>query len=385
MKISNALHLGQYFTFTPSKSKPIYNWFFYKEAYSPECVDFFLKKFNLNNGKIADPFCGIGTTLLYAKSKGFSSFGSDASPLATFISKVKCENYSEDDILKLQNFSKTMVKEILNTEPIQNWKPEFFSLQKIFPKSSLNFILRTRNFINKIEEPKIQNVILLALLSILPQSSLLIKDGGVMKHDKKKKAFPAKHAFKRKLKKIISNLKKQPIIGIIPQIHLGNAKNIPLDDGSVDAVITSPPYLNNIDYTKIYGLELSLLDPSFDLVKSSRKRTMISFDHPNLNIKNVPQEAEEFGIKYPVIGGYFSDMEKVLKESHRILKPGGFAVFVVGNSIMYDLHILVDVILGEIGERIGFEVEILTALKRTAKTQNTKIETRESAVVLKKL
>ncbi|MDD5023241.1 MAG: hypothetical protein PHU63_03670, partial [Candidatus ainarchaeum sp.] len=380
-KLTNISELGEYFTFTPSKNKPIYNWFFYKEAFSPEIVEYFFKKFEITNSFVVDPFCGVGTTLLCSKSHNISSYGCDASPLAVFVSKVKTEEYTKEDIDELSALSKK-----IGQTPLQNelkWTPELFNPSKIFPNSSLNFILRARENISYIENSKHKNFFLLALLSIIPQCSLLIKDGGVLKFDKRKSAFPAKIAFKRKIKKMISNLSKNSITGSVPKIELGDARNLSVPDNSADSIITSPPYLNNIDYTKIYGLELSLLSLDEHSVHSARAGSLQSFHSSKQEVEKIPKEVEEFGIKYPLIGAYFSDMEKVFLESYRVLKKGSSAAFIVGNSIMYETHILTDEILAEIAERIGFETEIITSLKRYASVK-TKIETRESAVVLKK-
>ncbi|MFA5049954.1 MAG: hypothetical protein WC501_03015 [Candidatus Micrarchaeia archaeon] len=385
MNLSNCSEFGEYFTFSPSKSKPIYNWFYYKEAYSPECVDFFINRFKLESGLIVDPFCGIGTTLLYSKSNGFSSFGMDASELAVFVSKIKCRDYSTNDI---ENFKDTLKKfsiEIEKVIPSFKWNTEFFNPEKIFPKSSLNFILRAREFISKIDDKKTHDLFLLALISIVSQSSLLIKDGGVLKFDKRKSAIPAKIAFRKKIKKMIVDLEDSPIKGRVPEIELGDATKIKLKNECTDAIITSPPYLNNIDYTKVYGIELSLLSLNINSVFDSRNRSIGSFHGGVKKLENVPIEVEEFGIKYPIIGSYFSDIENVLKESFRILKTDSSAVFVVGNSIMHDHHILVDELFCQIGERIGFvESEIITSLKRNASFNRVKVETRESAVILKK-
>ncbi len=382
MNTLNVPDLGPFFTFTPSKSKPIYNWFFYKEAFSPEAVEYFLTKFKINSGTVLDPFCGIGTTLLYAKSKGLNSIGYDASPLSVFASRVKCEDYSPEDI--------SFAKETLNifsertiTAPPIIWKPELFQAHKIFSTQSLTFILKARSAVESIENEKVRDLFLLGLLSIIPQCCFLMKDGGFLRIDKRKSCPPAKPVFSRRIKEMISDLENSKIEGPIPRIEIGDARKINLENESIDGIITSPPYLNGIDYTKIYGLELSLLEPYSNSVKEARGRSLYSFEK-KVPVENVPPEAEEFGHKYPIIGGYFSDMEKVLKESHRLLKPNSSSVFIVGNSIMFGLHILVDEILAEIGERIGFEAEIISSLQRFASTPKAKIETRESAIILKK-
>ncbi|MEW6528850.1 MAG: DNA methyltransferase [Candidatus Micrarchaeota archaeon] len=392
--ISYIRELGRYFTFESDKSKPIYNWFYYKEAYSSEFVEQILDKFGMRNGNILDPFCGIGTTCLVAKSRGLHAFGVDCSQLAVFIGKVKTRNYSESDISIIYEFMKNIFQE--KTSAKLNWKFELFKIENAFPPANLRDILFIRQKISEIDNEKARDFALLALISIIPMCSFILKDGGVLKIVKKSVA-PVKEMFKRKIKRMLADIRSENrITGSEPQIYLGDARLLPFESEIMDAIITSPPYLNNIDYTKVYGLELSLLQLCNDFgaldLKKTRKRSIRSFIASNI-ISNADEfrdeleiqyEIQSIGYKIPIIRAYFSDMEKVLKESFRVLKHNGTASFVVGNSVIHGTHVFVDEIIAEIGARIGFESEIWIGSERIANIGTAKIKTRESAVILRK-
>ncbi|MBI5051465.1 hypothetical protein HZC08_01770, partial [Candidatus Micrarchaeota archaeon] len=251
MEIKNAFELGKYFTYELTKEKPVYNWFYYKEGFAPEIVDFMVQG-NTARQKILDLFCGSGTTLLRAKELGFESVGIDSSPLSVFVSRVKTQNYEEKDLAEAEEFLKSVHK--LNEERF-NWKFELFNPKNAFPFSNFNKILNLRGSIQKVENENVRDLLLLALVSIIPQTSLVIKDGGVLKIDKRKRAMPVKEAFKRKTKRIIGELGANSR-GPIPKVGLGDARQMELENESVNLIVTSPPYLNNIDYSKVYGLEL---------------------------------------------------------------------------------------------------------------------------------
>ena len=86
----------------------------------------------------------------------------------------------------------------------------------------------------------------------------------------------------------------------------------------------------------------------------------------------------------PVILGYFDDMYTALTEQYRVLKPGGFLVYMVANSRHADLPIATDVILGEIASIIGFEpLKLIVLHKRNGCTRKKRF-LRESAVILRK-
>ena len=381
MKISQDFELQKYPTFEPSKEKPIYSWFYYKEAFSPEIVEWVLRR-EKDVGIMLDPYCGIGTSLLTAKSHQLQAIGFDISPLAVLVSKVKCENYDKveiDDIVKFLDITNNL------PEPTVKWEFELFSPRAAFPKSHYNALLSLRIAIDNVENEKVRDLLLVALLSIIPQVGIFIKDGGVLKIDKSKSAMPVKEAFKRKIKKIVNEIENNSINGPVPRVERADARDLnKVENESVDLIVTSPPYLNNVDYTKVYGLELSLMFLDRTVTKQVRGEAVRSFITSNLPPENVPQEVGEIGYKIPVIGNYFSDMEKTIKEAYRVLKPGGACYLVIGNTVIYGTHIFVDEVLGEIAERIGMQCEIVVAAERIADVKPRKVKIRESIVIMKK-
>ncbi|MEM2948720.1 MAG: hypothetical protein QXD51_03470 [Candidatus Anstonellales archaeon] len=377
MKISLNYELGKYFTFDPSKSKPIYNWFYYKEAFSPELVFYFIKKFNPN--KILDPFCGIGTTLLAAKEKNIPAFGMDISPLAVFVSRVKTEFYTESDCKEGEKILHRFFED--RFVPSFEWGFELFSPKKFFPPRNYNDIVFIREKIEEIENKKIQNLFLLALLSIIPQCGLFIKDGGVLRFAKEKRAMPAKEAFRRKVKRMLKEAR-----GTRPGkvfVSEGDARFMEFEE-EFDGIITSPPYLNNIDYTKVYGLELSLLTMDEGITKRIREKSFRSFITKETKASEILPEVEEYSA-LPILLAYFEDSKKVFENFYKVLKKGGRAAYVVGNAVIHETYIPVDEILCRIAEKMGFETEIVVGLERWADVRPARIKTRESVVLLEKI
>lgn len=387
IKISESLSLGPFMTFETSKLKPIHRWFYYKEGYSPEIVEYALNRDKIGHGgMLLDPFCGAGTSLLVAKEKEIDSLGVDASELAVFVSKTKCANYEKKDIEEASRFLKTLFAK--RFEPGIKWNFELFSPSAAFPKRNLNDILFIREAIAKAEcSDNVHNLLLLALVSVLPQSSIIIKDGGVLRIDKRKSAMPAKEAFKRKVKQMLADIEKAGVAGNEPEVVLGDARALPYESESCDIVVTSPPYLNNIDYSKIYGLELSLLTLDAGSTKTTRARSLSSFikKDAEANEGGIPEEVGDIGIQIPVVGAYFADMEKSIIEMKRVLKPRGSAYVIVSNSVIFNEHIPVDEILAAIGVRLGMEAEIIVGAYRIADVRPEKVKTRESIVILKNI
>jgi hypothetical protein len=256
--------LGRLMTFELSRDKPLHGWFWYKEGYAPEIVEYALhgegRGGGTGGGAVLDPFCGVGTTLLAAKNLGLPSVGVDASPLAAFVSRTKTADYGPADLEAVEAF---LARDIRpgrearggdvpggsggNAEGSLRWDFELFSPRAAFPRRNYNEILAIRSAIEH-EEGRARDLLLLALLSVLPQASIILKDGGVLRIMKEKRALPAKEIFRRKAKRMVRELHERPVRGPEPQVYLGDARALGMEKESVGSVITSPPYLNNIDY-----------------------------------------------------------------------------------------------------------------------------------------
>jgi len=383
MKITNNFELGSHMTFDSSRELPIHKWFYYKEGYSPELVQWAIGNEEKAPERLLDPFCGVGTSLLVAKEAGISARGIDASDLAAFVSRAKTQNYAAADLEAVKEFSASVFAESRPAAPLP-WEFELFDVRQAFPKRNINDILFLRERIETLG-PGPRNLLLLALLSILPQVSLVVKDGGVLKISKAKSAMPVKDAFRRKVKGMLADLASEPVRTPEPEVFLGDARATHLPDESEHIVVTSPPYLNNIDYSKVYGLELSLLAMSKAAAEEVRLRSVRSFIGRRMRVERMPAEVGEVGERIPIIGTYFADMEGAIMEMHRLLAHGGAAYVNVSNSVIHETHVLVDEILGEMAERIGFsEVEIVVGAERIADVRPAKVKTRESVVIMRK-
>ena len=373
--------LGRYMTFEFSKEKQIHGWFWYKEGFAPELVKWAIddyRKAGADPKTLLDPFCGVGTTLLFAKEAQLQSAGVDASPLAVFVSKVKTQDYEAGELeTALAFLDKRLV-------PMQaDWQFELFSPRAAFPKRNYNEILSLRGAIEQ-EEGRTMELLLFALLSILPQASIILKDGGVLKIMKDKRALPAREIFRRKVKRIVREL-QSAATGHVPQVFLGDARALDMPGEEVDLVVTSPPYLNNIDYSKIYGLELSLLHMSKAEAGEMRMRAIRSFIGKQMAVTEMPPEVGEIGDRIPIIGTYFKDMEGAMAEMFRVLRPGGAAYVNVSNSVIHETHVLVDEVFAEMALRLGFsDAEIVVGAERIADVRPQKVKTRESVVIMRK-
>jgi len=360
-------------TFIPNKNLPIYSWFYFKEGFSRDFVHMMIDSFKLDNRSIIlDPFVGSGTTLLACKERTIDSVGVDVAPLAVFVSQTKTADYKIDELIKIakQIFEKKFERQNLNQ--VSRFTRQFFS------KPSLEDILFFREQVRKIEDPAAKNFFTLALMNAAMKVSYAYKDGAVLRVVKKP-VPPFRKFYKKIIKKMIKDLKKTNFKPCRIEIYLGDARKMDfLENGLFDAIITSPPYLNKIEYTKIYRIEYELF---FEDVKVDPIRSYIG-----LNPKNVVDPF--LGLDLPEAAkAYFQDMKLALREMFRVLKKGGRASIVVAGGVFPDRVVESDILIAELAENIGFNVDkIITVNKRVATTKRViKIgEARESIIMLSK-
>jgi SAM-dependent methyltransferase len=167
--------------------------------------------------------------------------------------------------------------------------------------------------------------------------------------------------YRQNLKGIIGKLS-----GLIPpDIRLADAQAMPLEDNSIDLIVTSPPYASNaIDYMRAH--KFSLIWMGYPIHGLGKKRgeyiggeSTKDFDFEKLPVYTAEIVADLSNTdlkKGQVLHRYYSEMTRVLKEMFRVLKPGRSAIVVVGNSILKGKDTHTGDCLADIGRTIGFEV-----------------------------
>jgi hypothetical protein len=180
-------------------------------------------------------------------------------------------------------------------------------------------------------------------------------------------------------------------------------------DGSIDLIVTSPPYPNNIDYSEVYKLELWLLGfiSSSEQFLTLRKSTFRS--HPTYEKAHaVPEDfadelktgkllgllgsllkrLEESGDAWraKLLSAYFSDMWRSIQNFKTALAESGTAVLVVGNSLHgteYPALVPTDLIVAQIAECHDMAARVFVArgLKRRLSGNHF---LRESIVVIRR-
>jgi len=362
-KIQEKLDWGKLATFIPNKDLPVYNWFYYKEGFARDLVLKLLEMFKPDS--VLDPFSGSGTTLLGCKEKGIHSIGTDVHPVSVFSARVKIEDY-DPEILE------SVARALIKRKRIKGFEVDVNDrlIRKAFPMRTMREVVYYRDMIMGLEDQYVRNFMMLGLMNVSIKSSFVYKDGAVIKI-RKKPVPPIRDMLRRQLFRMIRGYRDFPKTGAETQVEFGDARMIKLPEESIHSIITSPPYLNKIEYTKIYEIEQKLfLDyaapkpPIRSYIGISPERAAID----TLDLTNVIGDQDLPDESIP----YLLDMYESIKGMHRVLKKGGKVGLVVGNGCFPKIEKTVesDVILSKMAEDVGFKVNKIIVLNKRWCTKN---------------
>lgn len=409
---------------------PAHDWYRFVLSFPPHLVRDYVHRFGLDSShRLLDPFCGTGTTLVEAKKQGVPSVGLEAVGVSRLAASTKVDWSPDPDNLAAhagliaEKALAMLAADGISDEPMKA-PPSDVQLRTL-PAQSAKLLLKNS-------------------ISPLPLHKVLVlKEALEGEHDARYVAHE-RLALARVLPTDVGNLRFGPEVGVgkIKQDasvvsrwllsvlsmsddlrHLreldgtpahaidGDAREIDqrIEPESIDAVITSPPYPNEKDYSRTVRLESVLLgyisDRSAlqvmkkDLVRSNTRGVYrndddddwIKGDSEVERIATVIEErrialGKESGFErmyHRVAKLYFGGMARHLASLRQVLRPGARLAYVVGDQTSY-LRVMIRTgqILAEIAERAGYEVEAID-LFRTRHATATNEYLREEVLILR--
>lgn len=280
IRITEKPELGRLVSPHGNRHIPIHNWFPYKHGYSRNLAAYLLNSFGLSPGNwVLDPFCGSGTTLLTCKELGINARGYDVLPFSVFLSNVKVSDY---DMREVERQLNALVK--VNSEPRGlhlGELPDIPLVKKAFGPEMEKRLLRLKHDIDGIRSQNVRSLLTLGFLNILESVSNTSKNGGFLRIVQRNVSPDVVGGmFVDQVKLMVRDLadveKRKRYVKLNVAAKTGDARRLPTRM-KYDAIISSPPYPNRHDYTRIYSLEMVFgFVSSNDELKKVRYNTLRS-------------------------------------------------------------------------------------------------------------
>lgn len=411
--------------------RQFHDWYRFVLSYPPHLVRQYLNEFGLTqNDIVLDPFCGTGTTLIEAKLQNIPSIGIEANPFAHFASSVKTDWHIDcSELLKIakeiRDISNKEIEEQgitdipslknLTTKPLRQLTQE---QEKLILKDSLSPLplhkcLTLLDKINEYRHTPYYKYFALALANSAVFQFSNLRFGPEVGVGKLKQDSAVISIWFNQISKIVKDLEQSNHLNIeiLAKAILSDSRNLKdrLNGYKISAVITSPPYPNEKDYTRTTRLEsvlLGFINSAEELKKfkktllRSNTRGVYKGDTDDEYVKSFPEIqriAEEIENKRIELGKtsgferlyhkvtklYFGGIAKHLIELQSVLKPNACLAYVVGDQASY-LRVMIRTghLIGQIAQSLGYEL-VRIDLFRTRFSTATKTDLNEEVVILR--
>ncbi|WP_245434305.1 site-specific DNA-methyltransferase [Pseudolabrys taiwanensis] len=338
------------------------------------------------NSIVLDPMSGSGTVIRHASELGLRAFGFDMDPLAVLMSRAWTTPVDtklvEATALKVLAQARALsagdiaLPWIDKDQETKKFVTYWFGRKQRGQLRRLCFVLH----LMEKKAKRRGDVAVLDVLKISLSRIIITKEQGASlardtSHSRPhrvatKSNYDVLLGFERSVSYVCRLLESAPPKGNA-KIQIGDARSVKLKAKSVDAVITSPPYLNAIDYMR--GHRLALVWFGFPLAELSGVRST------SIGAERAPDESNTPGVDAVVaamgrvkemqprhramINRYAQDVCKMMIEVSRVLKPGGTAIFVVGNSCLKGTFVRNSEAVACAGKKVGLRVVKKTVRK----------------------
>lgn len=344
----------------------------YPAKFLPNLVKKIIEDYTQPTDLVADFFAGCGTTLVEAKVHGRKSIGVDINPVAELITRAKINPIDPKKLeTKFQNLIKIFddfnpkdYSEISLHERIDYW----FS-----PKHKYKIAFLYEKILSQ-SDKKTREFFLVSLSHILKNCSKWLQSSTKPQIDPNKKPADPFIAFNTHTKQMIkknndffNQLKKDNYLQTACEILLEDARRTSIQSDSVGAIITSPPYVTSYEYADIHqltaywykyitdlqGFRKNFIGTFYSLNQETKVDSELGQQIVNQLLKKDKRKAKE-------VANYFNDMYAVAAEMHRVLRVGGHACLVIGNTTFKNVKVKSAEVFAELLTSLGFElVEII--------------------------
>jgi len=320
---------------------------------------------------VLDPMMGSGTVVRVAAEAGHRAFGRDIDPLAVLMTRVWT---APIDPQRLRVAARELVDEARELPPARIDLPWIDDDAETAAFSVYWFAEEQRRHLRQLSAClHRRNDVIGDALRVALSRIIITKDRGAslardVSHSRPHRVaqtntYRVFEGFLESVHRLARRLEEEPPRGWVDVAH-GDARATGIDAQTVDAVITSPPYLNAIDYIRGHRLALIWFGYRLRDLRAIRRCSIGAERAPDrsadpelldeiFRILEIPPDFPRRERR--VLARYVMDLDAMLREVHRVLKCGGIAVVVIGNSYVRGSFVRNSRSIAHILRRLGFD------------------------------
>ncbi len=335
---------------------------------------------------VLDPFCGSGTVLLEARLSGHKAVGADANPLARLIVMAKLAPPTADEA-RLQ-----MARVVERARQAPEDVPDVVNIDYWFTPHVKEQLSRLRSALIEVCGDPASSPFMWACFSSCvrrvsladPRLSVPVrinperaerygaKGDQVLQKLERLKTVEVLQVFWQVTLANIRRIERTAFpIGGSPPVLFDDARILGLEDGVVDIVMTSPPYVGAQKYVRASSLCLGWLGLSPGGKLRPIERLSIGREHLDSHeaadgldtgYANVDARLKLIATKNQtrarIASTYIREMTIALKESHRVLRNGGRMILVAGPNMVAGYEFDTPGFLEAVATDLGMRAEL---------------------------
>lgn len=380
----------------------------YCARFPSEIAEAGITRYTRPGDSVFDPFCGSGTTLVASLALKRKAIGTDIDILAGMLSELKCFPLSSQRYSRWRaSFAQRLEETFQDIErswlpgtqlrPGTRWPvgsqelciPGFPELNHWFPPQLTAALAGIAQTAHRCHEPRYERAALISLsasiISKWPNTLSYAKDVDHTRPHRELQQFRLRSILETYLSRLdrtiaclgglhdiyhrvgVLDTLEESVRVIYP--HDVRQPLASISDGSQALVMTSPPYFNAVDYPRAHRMSLCWMNghASDELVS---RRHYVGLRHaadfeaadwlkarPRVR-QLIPVSIRQDASLARRLSAFFADLEAVLRQTWRVLRPGGHALFVIGNNVIKGIRIESHSALANLAKGIGFaEIE----------------------------
>jgi DNA modification methylase len=318
-------------------------------------AEFLIEHLTAPGGVVLDPMTGSGTTAMAARNLGRVGLAFDLDPLAVTLARVATTTVDPEAAWRAHDRvlarAKASAKKPVSRSRACVRAEEKQFIDYWFPKRSQRELFVLAEAIRRERNRSIAEFLWMVFSSLVVAKSAGASYALDLAHtrphrDLDKEIVWPLEAWDARFKRLASGLTFRNPDDTRPAswVWLGDARTMAVRDGTVDLIVTSPPYMRSnreaIDYLRAH--KFSLVWMGHDLTKLRRLRAaaigtvrgLYSLDGLPVPIESDLLRRISLPSRSAKMRRYLSDLHAVLREAHRVLRPGALAVFALGPSVI---------------------------------------------------
>jgi DNA modification methylase len=341
--------------------------------YVPRLILDEIRKRTVENVNVLDPFMGSGTTALEANLCSFNVYGLEVDPYARMIGEASVKKFTDKELANLRTFQTALPGLFQRARLSNKYIPDIANIEHWFPEENIKNLARLKRVILEYvdHKPIFESFLLSAFGDIIRAASFAERQSlkPYVSTRYRKQPGEVLPLYLKCMDKYLVGAKSVSVLseygaGKINWIE-GDATNFEATE-KIDVAITSPPYINAMDYVRCIKLESSWVGTGsanvFSEVRSSQlgesarvKMKTVSEDVYQLIKPDFEKIALVDKARAKTVGVYFDDMLSNLRCVYKSLKPGCSYHIIVGNSVVREIDLHTHQYIGELAKIVGFE------------------------------